>query len=90
MKKKKIIAVTLIFVTMIGVFLTFILVTESRNKQAGQEKFNKAMSELRMSTPQYNNPCLGSSILRDYSYSELSKKSIVEIKELAKMDLGSC
>ena len=61
----------------------------NRKEQSGQNKFNEAITKLRMDK-QFDNPCLGTSVLRKYSYTELNDKSIEEIKELAKIDPGSC
>lgn len=90
MKKKNAIVAVLIVVAILGTLFSYRFIDYRKNDQAGQDNFYKALSELRATEPQFDNPCLGTSVLRSYSYSELSKKSIEEIKELAKRDPGSC
>lgn len=89
MHKKKLIIGIAIFVLLVGAALVFKAYAVSNNEQAGHEKFNKAISELR-AEKQYDNPCLGTSVLRKYSYAELNNKTIEEIKELAKIDPWAC
>jgi hypothetical protein len=59
---------------------------------SGRSKFINAISDLRATNPDpiVNNPCLGTSVLRNYSYIELSQKSEYEIKRLIMEDPGSC
>ncbi len=90
MKKKNIIVVSLIVAVLVGSFFAFRLVINRKRDQTGEDKFVKAMAELRSTEPQFDNPCLGGSVLRAYSYSQLSNKSVSDIKELAKKDPGSC
>lgn len=90
MKKKNIVIIVLIAVVLIGTVFAFRLMADHRNEREGQEKFANALSELRTSEPQYDNPCLGTSVLRNFSYTELNRKTLIEIKNLAKMDPGSC
>lgn len=86
MKKKKIITSGLITIALIGSIFAYVLIAD----RVGEDKYTRAITELRASEPRFDNPCLGTSVLRSYSSIELSKKSIAEIKELAKKDPGSC
>jgi hypothetical protein len=88
MKKKNLIG--LIVFVLVGAFLAYTLMADRAIERDGREKFANALSELRSAEPKFDNPCLGASVLRRFSYSELNAKSIAEIKELAKMDPGSC
>ena len=90
MKKKTLIVIGLSTLILLGTILALKLMTDRKNERDGQQKFTNAISELRSAEPQFDNPCLGTSVLRSYSYSELSSKTLNEIKELAKKDPGSC
>lgn len=60
------------------------------SEQAGKEKLRTAVFQLKVEDPKMDNPCLGVSVTRQHTYSELNEKSVSEIKELAKKDPGSC
>ncbi len=61
----------------------------TNSEQAGRDKFVQAISELR-TDKQYDNPCLGTSVLRGYTYTQLGQKTVEQIKELAKQHPGDC
>lgn len=90
MKKKNLIVVSLIVFVLAGAFFAYKLMADRAIERDGREKFANALSELRSAEPTFDNPCLGASVLRRFSYRELNTKSIAEIKELAKKDPGSC
>lgn len=90
MNKKNVFATALLIVVLLAGFFGYNYFASRQNKHKGQEKFSKALSELRTENPSVDNPCLGTSVLRSHSYAELSSKTIEEIKDLAKKDPGSC
>jgi hypothetical protein len=90
MQRKKVITVILIITVLLAGLFGYNYLVSRKNERAGKEKFSKAITELRTEGDSFDNPCLGTSVLRQYSYDELSNKSIDEIKDLAKRDPGSC
>jgi hypothetical protein len=90
MKNKTFVVIGLITIILLGTVIAYKLMVDRKNEREGQEKFTNAISELLSTEPQFNNPCLGTSVLRNYSFSELNSKTTNEIKDLARIDPGSC
>jgi len=92
MKKKK----KLVFIGLVTLFLiiagsfAYKLLSDRRAEQTGKDKFDKAISELLITNPEINNPCLGYSVARSGTYAHLKDKSIEEIKASILRDPGSC
>lgn len=82
----------LIIIVVVAVFLSGAFGYKSWSShqaiKTGEEKFYKAINELRAAGT--NDLCIGTSVTRKYSFSELSKKSVEEIKKLVLQDPNSC
>jgi len=56
--------------------------------KSGRDKFYAAIAELHKTG--INGLCIGTSVTRRFSFSQLSKKSVEEIKKLILEDPNSC
>jgi hypothetical protein len=61
-----------------------------RSEEKGKEKFQQALTEIVNEDPSANNPCLGTSVLRDHSYAELSVMSVADIKKMIPRNGSVC
>lgn len=88
--KKKLMIFSLALILVAVLLFSFITIKNSQANKRGEEKFQQAISEIKSENPELDNPCLGTHVLRWNSFSELDKKSIEEIKIIAKQAPGDC
>ena len=74
MKKLTVIMVTIILVS-VGA-IGYVFYANEQTEKRGREKFQQAISEIIVENPEYNNPCLGAHVKRQYAFSDLDKKTI--------------
>jgi hypothetical protein len=87
--KKFIITATILIVTGV-MFIGNIIYDNQQAEKRGKEKFYQAISEIMSENPELDNPCLGTHVIRWNSYAELDKKSVDEIKQIAKQAPRDC
>ena len=82
--------ISLALILIVVLIFGFVTINNNKANKRGELKFQQAISEIKTENPELDNPCLGTHVLRWNSYGELDKKSIEEIKSIAKQAPGDC
>lgn len=90
MNQTKIVIIAGLLLVVVIAGLTYKAVTDNGNREAGLAKFKQALAQVIEEQPSINNPCIGKSVTRNYSFEELNRKSLDEVKTLVLKDPGSC
>lgn len=88
--RKNLLIISVILILLVSLYLGFSIYKNKRGESRGELKFKQAISELRIESPELDKPCLGAHVIRWNSYSELDKKSVEEIKQIAIQAPGDC